>query len=256
MDSPATLTSLSLPGSRVADPALFMHDCGYRPDPWQAQVLRNSSDRIALLCPRQTGKSQVTAVKALHHALIRSKALVLLVSRSQDQSDNLFRKIIECYNACGRPVPPIRERASSIMFENLSEIVALPNNPRTIRSWSSCTLLIIDEAAQVEPAIITAVLPMILATSGDVCMLSTPFGQTGFFYDEFANPNARWDRFRVRIEDCPRFDPAIVAELRRILGPLAPQELDCEFLRSPYQVFPIDSINNAFNPHVITLPGF
>ncbi len=64
------------------DPSLLMAALGYKPDPWQADLLRSRSSRVLLLCSRQLGKSTSTACLALHTACFNDDALVLLVSRS------------------------------------------------------------------------------------------------------------------------------------------------------------------------------
>jgi hypothetical protein len=38
-------------------------------DPWQEKLLRSDSSRILLNCSRQSGKSTMTAIIALHQAL-------------------------------------------------------------------------------------------------------------------------------------------------------------------------------------------
>src|SRR4051794_3777886 len=66
---------------------------GFHPDPWQETVLQWEGKRMLLNCCRQSGKSTITAILALHRALYKPKSLVLLVSPSQRQSSELFRKV-------------------------------------------------------------------------------------------------------------------------------------------------------------------
>src|SRR5713101_3127677 len=74
------------------DPAGFAEDrLGFRPDPWQSQVLRSPARWILLNCCRQSGKSTTTALVALHTA-IYDPGLILLVSPSLRQSKELFAK--------------------------------------------------------------------------------------------------------------------------------------------------------------------
>src|SRR6266851_9529334 len=74
------------------DPAVFAEDrLGFRPDPWQSQVLRSPARWILLNCCRQSGKSTTTALVALHTA-IYDPGLILLVSPSLRQSKELFAK--------------------------------------------------------------------------------------------------------------------------------------------------------------------
>ena len=75
------------------DPVAFAEDrLGFKPDPWQAQVLRSTSPWLLLNCCRQSGKSTTTAVLALHTALY-DPGLLLLVSPSLRQSKELLSKV-------------------------------------------------------------------------------------------------------------------------------------------------------------------
>ena len=53
---------------------------GIEPDDWQRELLLSSWERALLTCSRQSGKSTVTAALALHRALSRRGALVLLLA--------------------------------------------------------------------------------------------------------------------------------------------------------------------------------
>ena len=79
------------------DPARVMTRADLPPDPWQADLPRSRAQRALLLCTRQAGKSTVTAALALHEALYRPPALVLLLSPSLRQSGELFRKVATFY---------------------------------------------------------------------------------------------------------------------------------------------------------------
>src|SRR5262245_32771625 len=91
-----------LPGRRTspvlaklgADPTATMTLAGLTPDRWQVGLLRSSSSRILLLATRQGGKSETTAGLALREALLRARSLVLLLSPSERQSGELFRKVL------------------------------------------------------------------------------------------------------------------------------------------------------------------
>ncbi len=87
------------------DPVQLVRRLDLEPDPWQAAVLRSTARHALLLCSRQAGKSTTTAALALHEALYRPPALVLLVSPSERQSQELFLKVTTFYTELGKPVP-------------------------------------------------------------------------------------------------------------------------------------------------------
>src|SRR5690348_4356850 len=99
------------------DPAALMRLAGMQPDPWQARVLRSNAPRVLLLCARQTGKSSVAAVMAVHTAVFDPGSLVLLLSPSMRQSQELFRRCLAVYRALGRPVPIESETTMWIQLE-------------------------------------------------------------------------------------------------------------------------------------------
>ncbi len=148
------------------DTSLMMETLGLMPDPWQRCALRSQSQRLQLLCSRQSGKSTVSACIALHTACYQPDSLVLLVSRSERQSGELFLKVSEAYQAT-RPVEAVRELAFSMELANGSRILALPGNPANLRGFSKVRLIVIDEAALVLDPLFTAVLPMLAVSRGD-----------------------------------------------------------------------------------------
>ncbi len=146
MVSQASLAAdLRLALDRVA----FASELGVEPDPWQERLLRSSSDRVLLNCSRQSGKSTMSAVIALHRALYHPGSLILCLAPALRQSQELFGKIAGFYRDLARPVAPQGERKLSLELENGSRIVTLPGSEKTIRGFSGASLLLVDEAARV-----------------------------------------------------------------------------------------------------------
>jgi hypothetical protein len=63
-----------------AHPVEFAMSVGIEPDPWQVEVLASDHPRKILCCGRQTGKSTVAAILALHKALTQPGSVVLVVA--------------------------------------------------------------------------------------------------------------------------------------------------------------------------------
>src|SRR6266508_3512763 len=86
--------------AHALDPVRFAREMlVFEPDDWQRRALRWSGRQLLLNCARQSGKSVTAAVLALHRALYHPKSLVLLVSPSQRQSSELFRKVTDFLDA-------------------------------------------------------------------------------------------------------------------------------------------------------------
>src|SRR4051812_38965073 len=72
--------------------------------------------------------------------------------------------------------------------------------------YSKATLVVVDEAARVEDALMASLRPM-LATSkggGKMVLLSTPFGKRGAFYEYWSSGGEDWHRVEVPASSCPR----------------------------------------------------
>jgi hypothetical protein len=222
------------------DPSLILRAQGLIPDLWQRQFLLGSDRQVLLNCCRQSGKSTATAAGALHAALFAPGALVLLLSPTQRQSAELFRKVHDAYDALGQPVPPRSDARSQSYLElaNGSRVIGLPGKEGTIRGFSRAALLLIDEAAKVPDDLYRSVRPMLAVSGGRLVCLSTPFGQHGFFYREWHSDNP-WRRFRVTWRDCPRIDPAFIDnELRSLGQSWVDQEYNCLFTALEGVVYP------------------
>jgi hypothetical protein len=190
---------------------------GMTPDPWQQRLLRSCADRLLVLTHRQAGKSWSTAAVALHTALLQPKSLTLLLSPSERQSGELALKVWDLFDTSNRPVKATKWTALQLHLENGSRIIALPGEEKTIRGYSGVSLLIVDEAARVPDPLYYSVRPMLAVSKGRLIALSTPFGQRGFFFEEWQSLR-RWERFRVTADQCLRLSPEFLAEEREAMG--------------------------------------
>lgn len=234
------------------DPVVLARRLEMQPDPWQARVLRSSAQRLLMLTSRQSGKSTVGALMATHTAVYDPGALVLMLSPSQRQSQELFRKAMGFYRAMGRPVAPKSENELSLTLESGSRIVSLPGGEGTIRGFSAVRLLLVDEAARVEDATYYAARPMVAVSEGRIVLMSTPAGKRGFFYDHVQNPEPEgWAVERVPAAECPRLSPAFLAAERRTLGEYHyTQEYELAFVDDVMAVFAERWVSAAFSREI------
>jgi hypothetical protein len=232
------------------DPAAFSRAAGIAPDPWQQEVLRSTAPRILLNCSRQSGKSTVTGVLACHTALYQPGSLTLMVSPTQRQSGELFRRALAVYRTLGKPVPPESESALQLELENRSRIVALPGREDTIRSYSGVSLLLIDKAAHVKTESYQSVRPMLATSHGRLIALSTPFGTRGWWYEAWRSGDEQepWEHYEVPATACPRIDASWLAAERRAIGSWwADQEYGCVFRDAQDAVFRQEDIDRMFS---------
>jgi hypothetical protein len=248
---PALGDDLRLALDRVA----FARELGIVPDPWQRDLLRSASDRVLLNCSRQSGKSTMTGLMALHRALYHPGSLILCLAPALRQSQELFGKVLGFYRDLGRPVRAQGERKLSLELENGSRIVTLPGTERTVRGFSGAALLLVDEASRVDSGLYYAVRPMLAVSGGALMMLSTPAGRRGVFFEEWSE-GWGWERYEVPAADCPRIPAAFLDEERRALPHrIFRQEYGCSFEDTDDQVFSHEDVTAAICEDVAPLFG-
>ena len=229
------------------DRVAFAEEVGISyPDSWQAELLCSNARRVLLNCSRQSGKSTVAAILALHTALYKAGSLVLVLAPALRQSQESFQKIATFYRLLGRPVPAQAERKLSLDLENGSRIVSLPGMEKTVRGFSGAALLIVDEAARVYDALYHAVRPMLAVSGGTLMMLSTPYGKRGAFFEEWTNGQG-WRRYEIPATEVSRISPGFLEEERRSLPErVFRQEYLCYFEETEDQAFGHTVIESAF----------
>ena len=236
---------------RALDPVAFSRHIGIEPDPWQAEVLRYEGRRMLLNCSRQSGKSTTTAMKALHTGVYAPGSLILLVSPSLRQSQELFRKVKEHYHKMENKLALLEDNKLSMTLTNNSRIVSLPGDQATVRGFSSVSLILEDEAAQVKDEFYQAILPMLIINDGAFIAMSTPYGKRGHFFEEWTNGGDEWKKIAITAEMCPRITPEKLEQQRRSLGDMFfRQEYLCEFVETEDSSFCYDLIQRAFDDNI------
>jgi hypothetical protein len=237
------------------DRVWFARALGLEPEPWQEDLLRSTSDRVLLNCCRQSGKSTMAALIALHRALYRPDSLCLILAPAERQAKETFGKVADLYRRLGHLVVPDSHRKLGMKLTNGSRIEALPGTEKTIRGFSGVDLLIMDEAARVDDGLYFAVRPMISVSRGSLLMLSTPAGRRGIFFEEWTE-GLGWQRFEITAEECPRISETFLAEERRSLpARIYRQEYECSFEDVEDAVFAYEDVQAAISTEVTPLFG-
>jgi hypothetical protein len=237
--------SLQRDFARALDPVLLAHDCEIYPDDVQARFLTSVSRKVLVCCCRQWGKSTTTALVALHEALYAAPAMIILISPSQPQSTELFKKIHGFWERLPGAPEANQESLTRMELGNGSRIISLPGSEKTTRGYSAATLVVMDEASRVPDELLASVRPMLATTNGRFIALSTPAGKRGWFYDSWIDGEG-WERVAIKGAECPRISPEFLDEERQALGPMRfSQEYECEFIDSETSVFNTDLIQQA-----------
>jgi hypothetical protein len=144
---------------------------------------------------------------------------------------------------------------SGMLLPNGSRIEARPGSEKTARSRTA-NLLVIDEAARIDDELYHGIRPMLATTGGPLCMLSTPWGQRGVFFEAWQRGEA-WQRWLVTADDLPndRYKPdkeTFLAEERAALPePIYLQEYYCKFVAPEWALFDTDAVDRMVAPDAL-----
>ena len=216
-------------------------------DRWQEEVL-STEGNICLRAGRQVGKSTVISVKAGEYAVKNKNKTILIIASVERQAYLLFEKTLDyIYRQHPKMIKKGKDRPTKhrILLENGSQIYSLPTglSGYGIRGFT-IDLLIADEAAFIPEEVWTSVTPMLAITKGNIILLSTPCGKSGYFYNCFNNDS--FTRFHVSSEDCPRKnDQFLNEEKKRMTKMQYAQEYLGEFIDELRQFFPTELIKEC-----------
>lgn len=173
------------------------------PYAWQDSILQNPSKRIVVCTARQTGKTTLASLFAIHYAYFNKNATVLVVSKTYPQALEVIEKMKNLMKL-GQKLewdalqPSEKESKAVIKIRNVYE----KGEPKTFsrilsvvasdaaRGYSA-DVVICDELAFWENADYVfnqVVEPTTHATKGKIIAISTPNGQQGIFYRIFNSP--------------------------------------------------------------------
>ncbi len=239
------------PKTRIDEVEFARTRLGFRPDERQAEVLRSTAKRGILNCSRQWGKSTVTVAKALYRVLTVPGCLVLVSSPSKRQSAEWMRKAKGLVARMGIKPRGDGDNAVSLLLPNGSRIVGLPRLEDTVRGFSAVSMLVIDEASRVSDEMYEALRPMLAVGDGDLWMLSTPRGKSGFFYETWEHGGPEWLRVLGPATECAQISKRFLEEQRRVMGAdKFRQEHMCEFVGRGMGVFDRELVESMLDDDV------
>jgi len=177
----------------------------FKATPYQAKLLTDPSDRIAVRFARQSGKSTTIAAKAIDLAAKNPGKSILVVAPGLRQSMIVMDRIEEHLNRMDPSVKRnliVQQQRTKITFRNGSRIWALPCSENMIRGLTA-HLVLADEAAffeRDEYMFNNVLLPMLATTNGVLIVSSTPWSSKSQFYefckgrlkDRFSQHYANW----------------------------------------------------------------
>jgi len=262
------MNEMALNGLQYQDPVVFARETlsgwfGGTPDEVQSRILRSTASQIICNCHRQYGKSYTIGITALHRAFYYPHSEILIASATLKQSQEMFKKI----NDASRYIDGLNRVGDSkteMRLRNGSRIVTLSGSEASGRGYTAPDLVIIDEASWASEGLYVAIRPMMLNSTGQLILISTPHGKQGFFHDVWSHqgetdPNGDemldmedgWERYRVKATENKRASEEwLENERSSVTERTFRQEYLCEFVETEEQVFSYDLIQSLFTDSV------
>jgi len=232
------LEAVRLPGPGGPQP--------FVPYSYQATLLADRSPTLLVLKARQVGITTAAVVRELHEMVHRPRSLVLAISKSQGDADELVRLAAEVLAELGDAAPRrVNDAQREIELENGSRMVSQPATAKAGRGFTATSVLLDEFAfAAYDQRIYRAVLPT-LSRGGRLTLVSTPDGQANLFYKFWQGlEGGDWSRHRVHWRDCPVFDDAWYERERgRYTVADWASEYECDFIESGVAVFTPDDVD-------------
>ena len=196
----------------------------------QTQLVDSDSKYLMACFNRQGGKTTAAAIKALHRCLHYPGHIIVVISRSLEQAGILIQVFSDMAVRLGYRIRRVLGNRHSFALPNGSQIRAVAHNEDT-SAGRTANVLIVDEAARVWDKVYTTVSAFVSRSHGSLWLLSTPKGQTGFFYNYWHNKDESWQRIFSNVDECPDLDPEYL-RIQKLADPITyAQDFECKFIQ-------------------------
>jgi len=202
------------------DPALWMREVlGITPHAWQKAFLRTERGAsIAVLTARQVGKTTAAACGMAHSALFMPGSMSVVACPTQNQSAEALRKVREMVLKAGAELTT--DNVYKLELANGSRVRALPGTEDTIRGLTVDAWIVADEAARLDPSIMSALHPMrTQCPNARFAMLSTAWSRTDPFWTVWTSDDPTWTQIKATVDVEPNLiDPDALERAKRQLS--------------------------------------
>ena len=185
----------------------------------RARAWQSRRSHEIVLKGRQLGLSWLAAAYALWTALRQASAKVLLISQTDDDAKELMRKVEYIYDHLAvdswvKP-PTVTRNTEELRFLGKGHILCVPSTERGGRGFTP-TLVISDENAfHLHAPENFAAYSGGALDGGQIIILSTANGPTGFFYDTYTAAVEELEAWRHEDGPEPTFRPVFIGALDR-----------------------------------------
>jgi phage FluMu gp28-like protein len=227
----------------------------FKPTEYQAKLLDDSSKRIIVVWPRQSGKSTTLAARMIWHAATHERTLSLIVAPGLRQSMILMDRIQAFLMVMAKPIRRkliSKMQRTVIWFKNGSQLIALPNSPNLLRGYTA-NVVLTDEASffrEDELVFYNVLFPMLQTTDGTLIVSSTPWGKDSVFYRFAQNPDFSKHKINYQaVIDAGLAKKEFIEEMRRELpSERFRREFEAEFVEDEMAYLSQDLITRCIDP--------
>ena len=210
---------------------------------FQRRALRMIRDNRfnLLLFSRQVGKSTISTIYILWHALFNNDQHVLLVANKEETAKEIFSRIRLAYEELPNWLKPgVKEYGKESMELANGSRIKLTTTTSSAGRGSSCNLLFIDEADHIDFNMLesfwSSVFPIISSSKkSKIIMASTPRDTSGLFYKLYQqsiseDPSNVWKSMVVKWYDVPGRDEKWAQQTRAAMADPTKFEIEFECL--------------------------
>lgn len=212
---------------------------------YQKRILRKMRDNrfVIVMSSRQSGKTTMMTAYALWVACFNGDQKIVLVANKEQTAKDIFGRVRVAYEELPNWIKPgvVEYGKESMVLANGSRI-GISTTTGTAARGMSCSVLILDELAFIEPHIVEefwkSVYPTISSSKkSKIFICSTPNGTDNLFYKLYtgaAKGQNGWTYDRVTWDQVPGRDQKWKEENIKLLGSKEAfdQEFGCEFIQS------------------------
>jgi len=226
-------------------------------DAWQKEILE-AEGNLCINIGRQSGKSQIIAIKSAEFIRNNPNKLILIISITEDQAQRMLQKIIlYLHDNCKDEInmkgndKPTKHR---ITMKNGASVVTKAVGQYGLGVLGMTVDVVVpDECAYLPEAIWPSITPMLLTTGGVMWLLSTPNTKEGYFYEAYTNPEMGFKTFNYTSEAVAEKRPEpqrtimkeyLRKEKARMTELQYAQQYLAQFLEEQRQLFPDDLIQS------------
>lgn len=157
---------------------------GYQKEVWDFfDGKKGTGDIAVIVSSRQVGKSFFCLLKLIEVALRQKGSVSAIFEPTLNNSRNMFKQITNMLNGSGL-VTTANAQILELEFINGSRIL-FKSTEQQNRGFTISGILILDECAYLDDEEIYTILPLASAHNAEMCIVSTPFVQEGYFYDMY-----------------------------------------------------------------------